>query len=103
MVASSTDHGDAHCIIRHNFPGHGPKMFARRDSDDVEWGRIESQHCYLLIAAILHTQNGVWILGHNDLSLLISFIAEPTDRRVRTLPPAIFAAESSPPQILVLL
>src|SRR5713226_9166007 len=76
MFASTTHKDNTHRIICLNFPEHGPKMFARRDSDDVEWGRIERQHCYRLIAAILHTQNRIWILGHNCLSLLISFNAE---------------------------
>src|SRR5437667_9404697 len=98
IFAASPHNDNTHRIIRLNFPEHGPKLFARRDSDDVEWGRIESQHCYRLIAAILHTQNGIWILGHNDLPLLISFIAEPADQKVRTLTPAILAAESSPLQ-----
>src|SRR5579872_2360908 len=103
MFACTPHNDNTRRIICLNFPEHGPKMFARRHSDDVEWGRIECQHCYRLIAAILHTQYGIWILGHNCLFLLISFNAEPAYHRVHTLPPAICAAESSPPQILGLL
>src|SRR5438270_6459136 len=103
IFATSPHNDNTHCIIGLNFPEHGPKMFARRDSNDVEWGRIERQHRYWLIAAILHTQDGIWILGHSCLSLLNSFIAEPSYHRIHTLPPAICAAESCLPQIWALL